>query len=308
MDDNASMDALVKYYNFKREPTCGSRCIDLGRVFVEPNSSYPPYPEKLPEVYKEVVVGRQLDELHLVYVDSGYGWYKNDAGESYRVTPGTVMLLYPKFYHSYSPDPNHGWSEYWVGCDGAYPKWLIKEDAFRQKNHPTRVGRFLSLGDDFNQLCLLATGRHSPAIKSQLLGGIINRLFGRLLVLQNTPQGRIETAENDAVETIIAHLEAHVESNIDMGALPSMANMRYDKLSRLFQETTGMTPHQYYLDRKIKAAIELLRSGMSVKETSYRLCFDTPYYFSRLFKKKTGKSPQSFKAVGGGSGLIDDDE
>ena len=295
MNDTDDVNALVKYFNFKREPTCGSRCIDMGRIFSPPHSSYPPYPEKLPTVYKEVVVGRQLNELHIVYIDSGSGWYRNDTGDSFRVTPGTALLLYPNAYHSYAPDSDKGWSEFWVGCDGSYPDWLIKEDAFRNKNSLTRVGRFHGLSEDFSKLCLLALSKHSPAIKSQLLGGMINRLLGRMLVLQNTPQGMREESENRSLEKIIEHLDGHIEGDVDMQDLPAMAGMRYDKLSRLFQEATGMTPHQYYLDRKIRHAVGLLRSGLSVKETAYRLCFDSPYYFSRLFKKKTGESPQRFK-------------
>lgn len=293
-DDDAS--ALVKYFRFKREPTCGTRCIDMGRIFSAPNSSYPPYPEKLPRVYKEVTVGRKLNELHLVYIDSGSGWYKNDQGDSFRIVPGTALLLYPNAYHSYAPDKNSGWSEYWVGCDGAYPEWLIGEDAFPKKNTLTQIGQFRGLSDDFSQLCLLAKSRHNPVIKSQLLGGMINRLLGRLLVLQNSPANQIEQDARNTLDDVIAYLDANVEADINMTELPAMAGMRYDRLSKLFQDRTGMTPHQYYLDKKITLAVELLRSGLSVKETSYRLCFESPYYFSRLFKKKTGVSPQSYKS------------
>ncbi|MDR1533653.1 MAG: AraC family transcriptional regulator [Planctomycetota bacterium] len=292
MDD---IDALVKYFNFKREPSTGSRCIDMGRVHSTPHSRYPPYPEKLPRVYQEVVAGRQLNELHLVYIDSGYGWYKNDAGDSFRVTPDTVLLLYPNTYHAYAPDASTGWSEFWVGCDGSYPSWLIKENAFKYKNNPTRVGCRQELGDDFLQLCRLAKSRHSSTVKAQILGGVINRVLGRIIAIQNNPPTSEQRQYEPVISAVIRHLESNVEGDIAMDGLSALVGMRYDKLSKIFQTAMGMTPHQYYLDKKIKEATELLKAGLSVKETSYRLCFDSPYYFSRLFKKKTGKTPQLFK-------------
>ncbi|MDR1520161.1 MAG: AraC family ligand binding domain-containing protein, partial [Planctomycetota bacterium] len=265
-DDNV----MVEYFQFRREPSCGSRCIDLGRVHSLPNTPYPPYPDKLPQVYQEVAAGRRLDELHLIYVDSGAGWYTNDAGDHFKITAGTALLLYPNFYHAYSPDADQGWSEYWVGCTGSYPDWLIREDAFRNKNFPIRVGLCQGLGDDFRQLCALAASRQPPGLKAQLLGGSINRLLGRMMALQNRP-APVESAAGATARKLAEYLDSRVESETDMRELPALAGMRYDKLSRLFQDATGMTPHQYYLDRKIRVAAALLRSGLSVKETAYRL-------------------------------------
>ena len=46
---------------------------------------------------------------------------------------------------------------------------------------------------------------------------------------------------------------------------------------------------------KIEKAKELLKIGnASVKEVSFTLAFDSPYYFSRLFKSKTGVSPSKW--------------
>jgi len=38
----------------------------------------------------------------------------------------------------------------------------------------------------------------------------------------------------------------------------------------------------------------LLTPNMTITETAYRLGFEYPQYFSRLFKKKTGMSPKVY--------------
>ena len=62
-----------------------------------------------------------------------------------------------------------------------------------------------------------------------------------------------------------------------------------------FKAYTGMTPYQYFIQLKINKAKEALNSSEhSVKEVAYSLGFEDPYYFSRLFKKKTGTAPSDW--------------
>lgn len=66
---------------------------------------------------------------------------------------------------------------------------------------------------------------------------------------------------------------------------------------RLFKKATGMSPMQYLIDIRIREARNLLSySDMSVKEIAYKIGFNDPYYFSRLFKKKVGTSPAAFRS------------
>lgn len=56
-----------------------------------------------------------------------------------------------------------------------------------------------------------------------------------------------------------------------------------------------MTEHQYFLQLKINEACRLLLDHVPVKDIAFRLAFENPYYFSRLFKKKTGLSPTEWQ-------------
>jgi AraC-like DNA-binding protein len=65
-----------------------------------------------------------------------------------------------------------------------------------------------------------------------------------------------------------------------------------------FKAYTGMTPYQYFINIKINKAKEFLQTKeLSIKEIAFKLGFQDQYYFSRLFKKKTGMSPSQWGAV-----------
>ena len=73
-------------------------------------------------------------------------------------------------------------------------------------------------------------------------------------------------------------------------------NISYSTFRHIFKQYTGIAPSQYYLNLKIQRAKDMLRStDVSIKEISYILHFDTPEYFTKLFKLKTGLAPSQFR-------------
>lgn len=277
----------ARYFHFRKEPASGSRCKTVGHAVVEPNAVYPLRPEQHPRQYHNVQVCRSLDGFHLVYVVSGSGWFVNDSGERFPVKAGTVLPIFPHAPHAYSPDPGTGWVEYWVGCDGSYPKWLIKENAFRFGQQPIPLGPDREVMEDFRQLCQTSD--------AERLGGLINRLVCRIVVLQHDKPFPFYNEATGIVERVTSYLESRLNADISQKELSDLCGLSYRRLSQLFKEATGLPPHQYFLDRKIKLAIRMLESGESVSSVSEQLGFDSPYYFSRLFRQKVGRAPSLFK-------------
>jgi AraC-like DNA-binding protein len=99
----------------------------------------------------------------------------------------------------------------------------------------------------------------------------------------------------DIIEQSKSIFEKSIYHPMDMDELTRILNISYQALLDRFREKMGMTPYQYFLQLKINKAKELLLEGtLSIKEISYKLSFDSPYYFSRLFKRKTGSSPSQW--------------
>ena len=78
--------------------------------------------------------------------------------------------------------------------------------------------------------------------------------------------------------------------------------LSYDYVRKLFQKETGATPRAYLENARIEFAATLLSSGVTNKYSNYSVAqvaeacgFAEPLYFSRVFKKHFGVSPNDFK-------------
>ena len=65
--------------------------------------------------------------------------------------------------------------------------------------------------------------------------------------------------------------------------------------SHMFKDRMGMSPMHYLNYQRIEKAKDfLLSNSMTISNISRLVGFDDPLYFSRVFKKYTGASPQAY--------------
>lgn len=91
-------------------------------------------------------------------------------------------------------------------------------------------------------------------------------------------------------------MDASVYRKITVETIAEQLSVSKSQMTREFKRYYGVTPYQYILDRKIAVARRLLLvTNMKVFEISAQLGFSDEYYFSDLFKAKTGVSPLKFR-------------
>ena len=67
-----------------------------------------------------------------------------------------------------------------------------------------------------------------------------------------------------------------------------------DHLRRCFQQATGMTPHEYLTDIRIRYAKRLLTQKIPISEAALLCGYYDPDYFCRLFRAQTGMAPTAY--------------
>lgn len=74
-----------------------------------------------------------------------------------------------------------------------------------------------------------------------------------------------------------------------------------EHMRRLFARANGVTPSQYLIQLRIDYAKSLIsdrrKNGLSLKQIAYACGYNDYYYFSRLFKKRTGFSPCQWENI-----------
>ena len=84
---------------------------------------------------------------------------------------------------------------------------------------------------------------------------------------------------------------------VDLRELAASLDVSYDGFRHAFKKHTGLPPHQYLLQLRIHRARELLcGTDLTVRQIAASLGFEDPYYFSRAFRKMTGRSPNRWRA------------
>jgi AraC-like DNA-binding protein len=92
-------------------------------------------------------------------------------------------------------------------------------------------------------------------------------------------------------------VETHLTEQHDVHTIAEKLGMTTSSLYGVVKEFSGVSPKEWMTSRlMLEAQRKLQYSNVSVKELAYELGFNDPDYFSRLFKKSTGKSVSAFLA------------
>jgi AraC-like DNA-binding protein len=86
-------------------------------------------------------------------------------------------------------------------------------------------------------------------------------------------------------------VETHLTEQPSINTIAEKLALSTNSLYRIVKEFSGTSPKDFITNRlMIEAQRKLHYSNLSVKELAYELGFNDPDYFSRLFKKCTGKN------------------
>jgi two-component system response regulator YesN len=99
------------------------------------------------------------------------------------------------------------------------------------------------------------------------------------------------------------YIKQHYFENITLQTVAEEIHVTPTWLSKLFKRETGMTFLEYLTDVRLKRAVELLQDvQLKVYQICHMVGYQDPVYFSKLFKKQYGCTPQDYRSKRGFTG------
>ena len=232
---------------------------------------------------------RRYPSYALVCLIDGLGYYRDSTDISQSVIPGDLIWVSPRVAHDYGPQEQHFWDEFFVVFDGPiFDLWENKKLLTLLKPVQHLEGMDLWV-ERLTKLC------HSSTRTGKSATAAIIDLQSILLDLI-TLQSETRQADEEWLISAAHFIERLSPPNESLARVAERLGLPYETFRKKFTRRFGMSPQRYRMRYLMQKAVVLLNEeNRSVKETASRLGFCDEFYFSRAFRKLTGRPPSAFQ-------------
>jgi AraC-like DNA-binding protein len=266
------------------------------KLEIKVRSNDSPYPSA--EIQQKLLQPRRLTSYFIVLIDSGSITYKIDL-QDITLNEGDLLFAMPnQFFVPPAKTDNL-----------KYFKVLFDENTLALLPQ-----RFSFLVNPLNSQTITLDNAARERVKTVF--EISNRILSTdkqstdseiILAYLNLLLSELNSAyfKNEPVNILNANLskfvafkllvETQLTEQPSINTIAEKLALTTNSLYRLVKEYSGKSPKDFFTNQlMIEAQRKLRYSNLSVKELAYELGFNDPDYFSRLFKKSTGKSVTDF--------------
>jgi AraC-like DNA-binding protein/mannose-6-phosphate isomerase-like protein (cupin superfamily) len=230
-----------------------------------------------------------------IFCADGEGWVDLGDGDMMRISRRQMVVIPAGRPHRYGASEHDPWTIYWFHLQGNDAGELIRLYGLDRGGLELSHASYAELVEIFDECCCLLEDKpfslqvlaHAAQSVRRLLSGI-----GMAAAIA----GRSEPGDRH-LERTFAYMTERLDQPLTLEELARHTGVSRQHLIHLFKQETGVPPIEYFLRLKMRKAAQLLHlTGMSVKEVAAAVGIDDPYYFSRLFRKRMGCSPSSFRS------------
>lgn len=230
-----------------------------------------------------------------------YQWIQTISGDGvlelenqrFPVPEGYGFLLYPGDQHSYSPAEDN-WHVHWITINGYHIESILKYIGLKRSgvfaisepivlaSHIRKALRVLENPTDM-------TGLDGSVIAYQLLMDLFKYVWN--------DEKENHDSHSKRLRLVFEMIDREIDSSLTIDRLAEVAGVTPQYFCEIFKTVTKQRPTEYINQRRIDRAREIIiREPLKkISDIAAEVGFESNSYFSTVFKKQEGISPNKFR-------------
>jgi AraC-like DNA-binding protein len=214
-------------------------------------------------------------------------------GENVVAPTGRINTVNPDEVHTGHPATEQGWTYRMFYCSAELLQQMADEVTDRSGPLPF----FTSGVIEDDQLASLVRQTHvqlmdsqTPRLEQETL--LLTMVSGLLARHTYAPPTMVRAGqEENRIRRVIDYLHAHCGEDLDVSTLAAIACLSPYHFIRVFARQTGLTPHAWLMQLRVRKAAVLLNQGLPIAEVAVQTGFSDQSHLNRMFKRCLGFTP-----------------
>ncbi|WP_138755408.1 AraC family transcriptional regulator [Paenibacillus sinopodophylli] len=212
------------------------------------------------------------------------------------VRAGQGFCLFPNEQHRYF-SIQEPWDVIWMSFRGDLSDKLFRQAGIVQSGVYSTADHDMIVTHMKNIYAMTQSGRAFLGLEcSKLVYMFLLDLMKVILVSSNSVEQNYLK-----LQPVLHYIETHYNELITIKDLAGCMDVTPQYLCLLFKKSLKMRPMEYVNRERINRSKELMfrESDIKMHEIAQRVGFDSPSYFSSVFRRLEGLSPEQFKKIHG---------
>lgn len=139
---------------------------------------------------------------------------------------------------------------------------------------------------------LTADRLYADTVAQMMIVHLLRHYATQHVIIQDPRQGLSRQQMGQVTEFILAHLPEH----LSLERLAQQVKLSAYHFARLFRRTTGESPHQFVLRKRLEAAERLLReTDLPLSQIAVDVGFPNQSHFTQVFRQHRGLTPRRYR-------------
>ena len=195
----------------------------------------------------------------------------------------------------YRADAKNPWQYAWVGFDGIRARSILLKADIGSHNPEFRlsdVSLLLPLIEKMLTCTKMTIGR------DEMLLGLLYQFLSDFLNMNGPKDIKTkDSVQEDYVKKSIDYISSNYSRSFTVTELSNYTGLDRSYLYTLFMKYLHKSPKNYITEFRIKKAIDLMSTNLTVQEISRSVGYEDALLFSKVFKSQTGHSPIKYRKI-----------